>query len=224
MSFFEPPPPPPEPPEEFRQPAWIGPPGNELGVSVALNAIVARNERAVIAVLGCTAFSSGVVLDMTLRTRPGTISAREQREMHGSPFHLHGRLDPGEELPANLVRIGVLFADGRKGTSLNDRRAFFGQEQPEGPILTPRGGGGGQGVWNVDYWLWPLPPAGPLTIVAAWPGFGIDETRVELDATPIAEAAKGVVTLWPEGEPSSGGGFSAQHVYAVREKGQTDGE
>jgi hypothetical protein len=224
MSFFEPPPPPPELPEEFRQPAWIGPPDNELGVGISLNAIVDRSERAVIAVLGCTVFSNGVVLEMTLHTRPGSITAREQREMHGSPFYFHGPRDPGEELPPNLVRIGVLFADGRKGSSLNDRRAFLNQEEPDGPILTPRGGGGGNGVWKVDYWLWPLPPAGPLTVVAAWPAFGIDETHIELDATPIAEAAKDVITLWPEGEPSAGGAFSSQYVYPQRTKGQTDDE
>jgi len=224
MSFFEPPPPPPKPPEEFRQPAWIGPPGNELGIGIPLNAIVARNARAIIAVLGCTVFSNGIVLDLTLRTRPGSISARELREMHGSPFYFHGPRDPGEELPPNLVRIGVLFADGRKASSLDDRHAFLSQDEPGGPILTPRGGGGGDGVWNVDYWLWPLPPAGPLTIVAAWPGFEIEETRIELDATPIVEAAKKVLTLWPDGGPSGGGGFTTQHVYMRPAKGQTDGE
>jgi hypothetical protein len=38
-------------------------------------------------------------------------------------------------------------------------------------------------------WVWPLPPAGPLTFVCEWPAAGIEFTRTEVDAQPLLDAA-----------------------------------
>jgi hypothetical protein len=58
----------------------------------------------------------------------------------------------------------------------------------EVPVLVPL---------QVAYWLAPVPPAGPMTLVYACPAVGIDEVAVEVDATPLAEAAAQVEVLWP---------------------------
>jgi hypothetical protein len=48
----------------------------------------------------------------------------------------------------------------------------------------------------MSFWLWPLPPAGPLTWHATWPDRGIDETSITVDASDLAEAASQAKQLW----------------------------
>src|SRR5256885_6760927 len=55
------------------------------------------------------------------------------------------------------------------------------------------------------YWVWPLPPPGPVAFVCEWPAFGIPESRAELHARLILDAAARAVELWPEdGDPARG--------------------
>jgi hypothetical protein len=48
------------------------------------------------------------------------------------------------------------------------------------------------------YWVWPLPPPGPLTFVVEWPAHGIAESRAELDTQPILDAAARAIQVFPE--------------------------
>jgi hypothetical protein len=50
----------------------------------------------------------------------------------------------------------------------------------------------------VDVWVWGLPPPGPLAFVCEWPARGIPETRVEIDAGLVLEAAGRAVAIWPD--------------------------
>jgi hypothetical protein len=50
----------------------------------------------------------------------------------------------------------------------------------------------------MNFWVWPLPPPGPVTFVCAWPRWEIPESRTDLDAGPILEAAARATDLWPE--------------------------
>jgi len=56
--FFRPPEPPPEPARAPLQPAWLGPPENEIGVAVALRLLLARTEKVAVALTNIT--SAGV--------------------------------------------------------------------------------------------------------------------------------------------------------------------
>jgi hypothetical protein len=51
---------------------------------------------------------------------------------------------------------------------------------------------------DMEHWVWPLPPAGPFAFVCEWPSRGIAESRAEIDAGLILEAAGRAVTLWPD--------------------------
>lgn len=64
----------------------------------------------------------------------------------------------------------------------------------------PAGGGGDDRHWDLSLYLSPLPPSGPLRIIAAWPGRGLPETITEL-TDPFVEAAARVRVLWDLGEP-----------------------
>jgi hypothetical protein len=211
MTFFEPPQPQPFPPEH-RQPEWIGPANNILGVAVPLRIVLARNDQVALVITDATAFNNGVEFTLALRVRG--LSAEARRSMiHGSPFHLAAFAGdpPSEEIPPEIVRFGVQLADGRKATNLDDRH-WHSQDDPPGAVLSLRGGGGGDGVWDMRFWLWPLPPPGPLAFVAEWPLGGIALTRVEVDADPFLQAAAQAETLWPDGEPSSGSSWGATQV------------
>ena len=65
-------------------------------------------------------------------------------------------------------------------------------------MLREHGGGGGGTAWDTEYWLWPLPPAGPFAFVCEWPARGIAESRAEIDAAAILEAAGRASTLWSD--------------------------
>ena len=56
-------------------------------------------------------------------------------------------------------------------------------------------------AWEVDVWIWGLPPPGPLAFVCEWPARGIPESRVEIDAGLVLEAAGRAVPIWPDQPP-----------------------
>jgi hypothetical protein len=120
------------------------------------------------------------------------------------PFgHLAMRTHRTGELPRELLRFGVQFADGRKATTVG-AEARWGwpgseeEEEPTGPVLSQGGGGGGGDLWTTEYWLWPLPPPGRLTFAVEWPSKGIELVMHEIDADIVIDASKQAETLWPE--------------------------
>jgi hypothetical protein len=194
--FFEAPPPPPEPPEDlYRQPVWAGPPDNVIGAAAPLRVVLARTDEVAVAITGATAYPTGATLALAVRLR----TPRE----HPDFFHAFLHRARGAD-PADLFKFGVQFSDGRKATTLHEHAAFA-ESEPAQPVLSPRGGGGGGRAWSWDLWLWPLPPPGPLVLVCKWPAQGIAETRVDLDAAPILEAAARAEELWPDGGASPPG-------------------
>jgi hypothetical protein len=221
MSFFEPlEQPPPE--EEHRAPAWLGPPDNVLGAAVPLRLLLARTDDVAIAITDATAFPNGVELNVALRLRRLSPAARRAL-MRGGPFHYPSF--PGDEpdggIPPELLRLGVQFADGRKATTLGPRHQHF-EREPDGPVLMQRGGGGGDRSWNMHVWLWPLPPPGALAFVVEWPLAGIAETRVEIDAGVMIEAAAQAETLWPETGGGGSGGNNWTSVMSVAQERPDD--
>ena len=202
MSFFEPPPPPPEPPEEHRQPEWIGPPENELGVALPVRRMLFRTDDLAIALLGIVVFGNGLELQVVLRRRAMTV---EPDPMH---THMHARRIRGSELTPEVFRFGIEYPDGTKVTNVGFVFPFDGGE-PAGPVLMERGGGGGGRSWSFNYWLWPLPPPGPLRVVVEWPAENVPLTDAELDGSAIAEAASRVEVLWPDDDrPGSDGAWA----------------
>ncbi|MFI6070741.1 hypothetical protein ACIA5C_04010 [Actinoplanes sp. NPDC051343] len=195
MGFFDDrplPPPPPEPPRR-RRPVWDRPEAAVGGVAPG-EFLVARSDEAAVAVSGFRAFPNGFEMTLTVLLR------RDDQWRHGRVFQqLHEGPEPGAPLPDEFLRFGVLFADGTSATNLGGRH-IAPDASVAPPMLMQRGGGGGGRRFDLGYWVWPLPPPGPMTLVVEWPARGITESRAEVDTQPILEAASRAIQVFDEDE------------------------
>jgi hypothetical protein len=68
-------------------------------------------------------------------------------------------------------------------------------------VLVQRGGSGAGRGWDLEFWVWPLPPEGPLAFVCEWPFEGLELQRKEIDAAVIRDAAAKARQLWSQEHP-----------------------
>jgi hypothetical protein len=186
-----------EAPEEREQPAWFGPPDGELGLCVPLSLVIGRSENAVVALKHATAYSTGVIFEFLAAAR-----GLEEQDTHRL-FHEHHHFGGTEGPPDGFLRVGVELAGGSRVSNMGqDRRLGRPESEPEGPVFMHHGGGGGSAgagrvTLNPGYWLWPLPPPGPLRVFVEWPAFDVSLSGVELDAGRLLDAATQSRRLWP---------------------------
>jgi hypothetical protein len=138
------------------------------------------------------------------------------------PFDRGGRR--GRQAPGDVLRLGLLYADGRRGATTGGHRLADVDNDPERLVLLHSSSGGTARRWDGKFWVHPLPPDGPVTFVASWPECGAAETRAELDGAAIRAGSARAVILWPEEpeiDPGGSGGWSSQTftAYKVDEPG-----
>lgn len=135
-------------------------------------------------------YRTGVEFTIELQLR------EDDDELMNMPWELHGgRRQRDDVLPDDFMRLGVVFADGSSWSNI-DSVFPTSDEPPPGPFMMPRGGGGGGASWAMNQWLWPLPPAGPLTFIAEWPKYRIGESTATVDAHELRESAERAEDLW----------------------------
>lgn len=188
-----------EPGPTWIPPAWIGPPSDELGEPVPLSLVVARSERALVAVRHATAYSSGVVLDVLALGR-GLSERDTNRLMHEQ--HLY---PDEEERSPGFLHIGVELPGGRRVSNLGTpaHRLTSPDDEPDEPVLIQSGGGGGSagdGQLSLEhrYWLWPLPEDGTMRLYVEWPALEISLSTAEVDTSALREAAERSQRLWSD--------------------------
>ena len=212
MSFFEsiPQPPPPEP-VRHRRPVWMRSDAVIPGV-VPAELLLVRTEQVAVAIGGVHAYPNGFEF---------TVHARLRREDEPGPpgGGLFGRPGRGMRELSEGLRLGVMYADGRRAAASGGHHPRLDDAEPGRLVLFENGGGGSSRRWDGDFWVHPLPPEGPVTFVVSWAERGVAEARADLDGAAIGEAARRAVTLWPE-EPASEPGDS----YAWNSQVVTSGE
>ena len=171
------------PDEEFLR--RMGAPDNELPVALPVNALLARTGDAAIAVMGLQVYSTGVSMTLLVRVREALSPRRGLHEL------VHGFGGPG-------LLVGVGLADGRRVAS-----GGVARNDPD-LVWQPTGGSGDDRSVEQGWWLSPLPPDGPLTLVVRCPELGVEEVATEFDGTAVRAAAAGVVELWPWTPPFLG--------------------
>jgi hypothetical protein len=196
MSFFDGVPvPTAEPVPPWSQRPWDPPEAGFPGVVPFRTLILARTERAAVAITGLSAYAAGVEIYVTARFRPGTDTG-PGGPVPGGP----GPGGPGPGGPLQSFRFGLQLADGTTVIGRRGSRGLDGDGEPDGPILRMFLGGASPRSSLSRWWAWPLPPAGPLEFVCEWPTLGIPESRAGLDAQLILDAAGQSTRLWPDDE------------------------
>lgn len=185
MGFFDSVPPRPAPAPPPPRPEWSGPPDLVVGGFVAARAVLADTDTVAIVVDRLLAYPTGLQFTVL-------VAWSDSIEVATDPFDWSHRTTA--EVPPDILRFGVDFADGRRASTLMDRPRSP-EVAPVHPVLSIHGGQGGLGRWERRFWLWPLPPPGPLGFVVAWPSAGVNETRIDLDGAAIAAAAKEALPL-----------------------------
>ncbi len=178
------------------QPKWTGPPEDEVGVAVAARIVVALQPRLFIAVTDCVAYSNGFTFGLAVRSKDEI-----PPHMMGFGPHREAGDDAG-------IQVSIRFSDGRdsRGGGPGPNRAVMdyyrdwseGKDPPEpvGPIIGQHGGGGGGQHWDFRYFIWPLPPDGPVTITCKWPARGLQTAGKELNGTAIRAAGLKSHSVW----------------------------
>jgi hypothetical protein len=190
MSFFDDVPPAEPEPLPWPHHPWDPPEADFPGAVSFRTLVLARTERAAVAITGLSAYPAGFEIFVTGRFRPGADAGPGDR----------GPGDRGPGGPLRSFRFGLQLADGTRVIGQRRGRGPDGDTEPDGPILRMFLGGGSPRSSLSRWWAWPLPPAGPLEFVCEWPALGIPESRAGLDAQLILDAAGQSIRLWPDDE------------------------
>jgi hypothetical protein len=182
--FFDPPPPlQPEPPT----PEWDGPPDGVVPVTLPVERVIARTDAVVIYLAALVAYPTGFQFDLFV------LADGSDEELDPFDFSYRETGRRTGEIQPGLLRLGFAFADGTKATNTG---AYFNQHEwgedaarPDAPVMAGGPGSGDQGTWQSTWWVWPLPPPGPLQFVCEWPAAAIPQTRVDLDGASLLDAA-----------------------------------
>ena len=187
-----------QPPKPEQVEWWqrrMSPPENEFPAGVGVAALLASSDNVAVGLNQVEAFSTGFRFTLAVRVRQvPTELIRGELFMHITA-HV-----PDLEIPLeNRLLVGIEYSDGRRASTLGDTWTFrpdaeMGSDQL---VLVPQGGGGSELAVDQSFWVAPLPPPGPVTVVLAWPGFGIEETRTVVDGDSLREASARSQTLWP---------------------------
>jgi hypothetical protein len=145
-----------------------------------------------VAVLDLVAYSTGFEGRFVIRVPFD--GKRTLQKLISDQFHFGHLPESGDTLPDELLRFGIEFADGRRGTTIRGRS----RTAKSGVSLSLRGGSGDGSSWSQRFWVHPLPPPGPLKFVAEWPAADVPLTTIESDASPIVEAAGRSERYWED--------------------------
>ncbi len=163
-----------------------GPAQDEVGVGGLSSFLLARTDEVAVAVRGITAYSDGLLLSVVV------LFADEQKSED-----LTWSLQDFGRSPGRF-RLGCAYADGRRATtgkSDSPEVELTGDLSPQLVLLRAA-----QAAlsWTGEYWLHPLPPAGPLVLGCRWPDRRIPETLAQLDAGPLLTAAAASRPVWEQ--------------------------
>jgi hypothetical protein len=183
VNFFDPKVPAEEPEHEYVREPWLERPRGWVGGRVGARLQLARTAETLVVVHDLEAYPAGFSLQVTVRGFPADHRAGMGFHAITTPEWHAGRLAP------EFFRFGVQLPNGRRATNLDQARGLPSGPPAELALQSRSSSGGGDSV-ALEFWIWPLPAAGPVTFVCEWPHGSIEETRAQLDASGIVAAAR----------------------------------
>lgn len=208
MTFFQDysiPSPPPRPRvPQFTPPPWVAPPRYELPAIVPVGRFVYQSPTFVLAIEAAKVSSTGCTFDVTWMLRRTDEEDRKWAELNAVFHRPAPQVRDGGLSAESVLLFGFQFPDGTKASSsslaMYEPKSL--DQEPDGPVFEyrPRGGNGGEDDMSANgaLWLWPLPPAGDLRLVAQWTDMGMPESSITLDGAQLREAAAGAQKYWQE--------------------------
>jgi hypothetical protein len=175
--------------EGLRPAAWIA------GV-VPMELVIARSDQAAVVVSRVSAYPDGFELTVSSYLHRSVKRTRRRRVHH--PMMWHDMGEPGEPLPDELLRFGLEWPDGGRVTNLDPWGHSWPDATEPAHGLESRSGRGSADEYSQEYWAWPLPGPGPLSLVVEWPAFDIVETATSMDGSLLIEAAARAKPVWHE--------------------------
>ena len=185
---------------EVPVPEWGGPPADTVAGLAPLSLLLAESEQVTVHLGDARAYPTGATMVLTARLKDPCSSTDIGSGLRDD---LLGR--GGGPVPALRGGLwwGIDFPDGRHADARAARpetehpdcartspaRAEDAAWRPAHPVLVPNAGVVEPAGIRVQYWLWPLPPPGPLTITCRWPEQRIDTTTAQLQARYLLDAA-----------------------------------
>jgi hypothetical protein len=171
-----------------------------VGGIVPIEAVLGRSDIAAVVIRGVVAYPDR--FDFTLLSWVRRlVGGRERRGRRGwrSPLMHHMHLEPGEEIPGEFLRFGIVFPDGAVVTNL-DKPAWELSPDATEPLhgLDSHSASGSEREFHQEYSAWPIPEGGSLGFVVEWPAYGIRVTRYDVDAGWIREAAGRAYPVWDD--------------------------
>jgi hypothetical protein len=202
MDFFDSVPRPARPEPTFRplRPLWMKP-EFVLPGSVAADLVLIRTDEITVAIGVLRAYPTG--FEFTVESR---VRHPERHDRLGARARIGRR--PEQDAEREGLRLGLTFADGRGGTTAETGHSLCDDIEPDKLAIIQGGGSGNARTWSSRFWVYPLPPGGPVEFRASWPAYGAAEAQVELDGAVIRDAAQRAVVLWPEDDDAPLGGAS----------------
>jgi hypothetical protein len=193
--FFEPPPPRDLEPET--SPEWAGAPEAVVPRTLPIGRIIARTEEVAIYLSCLSVYPVGFEFEVF------ALAKDRDSDLEPFDFEYGYEAERSGEIPSGQLRLGFQFADGERATNTGGRFEWDGEfiEPPAAPVMrSGRGRSDGQGRWQHWFWVWPLPPAGPLEFVCEWPAGEVPMTRYSLDAQALIDAARRCERLFAENQ------------------------
>lgn len=171
---------------------WTMPGDNVLGGRVFANVLLAHTADDVVVVLDdVVAFPYGFSFTLQCRRRLG----RRYDDWWESMADEHRRLED------DGLKLAVEFGDGSVVTA-SPSPAWLETAPPAGAFVARTGGWADPWSLTIRYWVWPLPPSGPITVHCEWKRAGVPRAQGTIEGEAIRLAAERSVTLWAD--PSGG--------------------
>ncbi|WP_258802362.1 hypothetical protein [Pseudarthrobacter sp. NS4] len=208
MTFFQDFPIPAPPPRgrtvRYVPPPWAGAPRYELPAVEHVGQFLHSSPTLVMAIRSANVFSTGCTFDVSWIFRRSDEDDERWAALNAVFFRGGPRLQDGVISLDSMLLFGVQLNDGTKastGSSAMQEIPSDPTRRPEAPVLDFRGSGGNGGdeemAGSGSLWLWPLPPAGDLRLLAQWKDFGMEESSIVLDGAHLREAAARMQPFWP---------------------------
>jgi len=105
--------------------------------------------------------------------------------------------DERRRLETEGLQLAVEFSDGTK-VEASSTPAWLETAPPIGRSLARIRGWADPWSLAIRYWVWPLPPPGPITVSVEWLRAGVGPSRVVIEGDAVKLAAERTVALWPD--------------------------